>query len=228
VHRARTTQNRTCCLYGIGQSPGPTITATAARATTSIATRSVALDADTGKLKWHYQFTPHDVHDWDATECRFSRHADRRSVGKVVMFANRNGFYYTLDRTTGKTLIVASRRDDHLGKGDRRGLAGRCLLPGNGPTEKGTVTCPISSGGTNFWPPSFDPSTRTFFVNARESCMTFIAFKPEYVRASGSPAARAARAASESPAWGALRAIDPTTGERKWEFKFLSPSTSGS
>ena len=103
------------------------------------------------------------------------------------------------------------------------------LLPGHVPDEKGEVTCPDLAGGTNFWPPSFDPATRTFFVNAREVCMTFYRVEARiHRRASGSPAAPgSACRASESPAYGALRAIDPTTGERKWEFKFLSPSTSG-
>jgi alcohol dehydrogenase (cytochrome c) len=90
------------------------------------------------------------------------------------------------------------------------------------------VTCPDLTGGTNFWQPSFDPSTRTFFVNAREVCMTFYAWKPEYnpgERFTGGAGQRVR--STESPAYGALRAIDPATGERKWEFKYLTPSTSG-
>ena len=82
--------------------------------------------------------------------------------------------------------------------------------------------------GTNFWQPTFDPSTRTFFVNAREVCMTYYSWKPEYTpgeRFTGGAGQRVR--SSESPAFGALRAIDPATGERKWEFKYLTPSTSG-
>ena len=103
------------------------------------------------------------------------------------------------------------------------------LLPGHTPDEKGEVTCPDLTGGTNFWPPSFDPATRTFFVNAREVVHDLLSRGSRNTRrASGSPAAPgSACSASESPAYGALRAIDPATGERKWEFKFLSPSTSG-
>ena len=66
----------------------------------------VVLDADTGKLKWHYQFTPHDVHDYDSTEVPIL--ADLTINGqprKTVMFANRNGSYYTLDRNTGKVIV---------------------------------------------------------------------------------------------------------------------------
>ena len=137
----------------------PTITARAARATTCTAARCVALDADTGKLRWHYQFTPHDVHDWDATEVPIL--ADITIAGqprKVVMFANRNGFYYTLDRTTGKVDRRPSRSSRRPGR-RRSARDGRpMLLPGHTPDEKGEVTCPDITGGTNFWPPTFDPA----------------------------------------------------------------------
>lgn len=214
-------------LYGIG-NPGPDYHSDSRKGDNLYSNSIVALDADTGKLKWHYQFTPHDVHDWDATEVPIL--ADLPIGGqtrKVVMFANRNGFYYTLDRTNG-TLIVAkpfvvTTWAKEIGRDGRP-----VLLPGHVPDEKGEVTCPDLVGGTNFYPPSFDPATRTFFVNARETCMTFIAFKPEYVpgeRFTGGSGQRVP--ASQSPAWGAVRALDPTTGALKWEFKFLSPSTSG-
>ena len=101
-------------------------------------------------------------------------------------------------------------------------------LPGHTPDEKGTVTCPDITGGTNFWPPAFDPTTRTFFVNAREACMTYYAWKPEYKagdRFTGGAGQRVQ--SSDSPVYGALRAIDPATGERKWEFKYLNTSTAG-
>ena len=78
----------------------------------------VALDADTGKLKWHYQFTPHDVHDWDATSDPALLDLDHegRKV-KAVMMANRNGYYYALDRTNGKVLAAKAYRAGP----DRRG-----------------------------------------------------------------------------------------------------------
>ena len=102
------------------------------------------------------------------------------------------------------------------------------LLPGHTPDETGSLTCPDVTGGTNFWPPTFDPSTQTFFVNAREVCATFYAWKPDYVvgeRFTGGAAQRTATL--ERPAVGALRAIDPATGERKWEFKTTRPSLAG-
>jgi alcohol dehydrogenase (cytochrome c) len=214
-------------MYGIG-NPGPDYHSDTRKGDNLYSNSLVALDADTGALRWHYQFTPHDLHDWDATEVPVL--ADLTIAGqarKVVMFANRNGFYYPLDRTNGKPLVATPFVTTTWAK--EIGADGRpVLLPGHVPSEKGTVTCPDLTGGTNFWPPSFDPATRTFFVNAREVCMTYYAWTPEYKpgeRFTGGAGQRINSA--DSPAYGALRALDPTTGARKWEFKYLSPSTAG-
>jgi alcohol dehydrogenase (cytochrome c) len=214
-------------LYGIG-NPGPDYHSESRLGDNLYSDSLVALDVDSGKLRWHYQFTPHDVHDWDATEVPIL--ADLPIGGqtrKVVMFANRNGFYYTLDRTTGKVIVgkpfVKTTWATEIGA-DGRPVA----LPGHKPDEKGEVTCPDITGGTNFWPGAYDPSTRTFFVNAREACMTFYAWKPEYKpgeRFTGGAGQRVRSA--DMPVYGALRAIDPATGDRKWEFKYLNLSTAG-
>ena len=214
-------------MYGIG-NPGPDYHSDSRKGDNLYSNSLVALDADTGRLRWHYQFTPHDLHDWDATEVPILADlAINGQMRKTVMFANRNGFYYTLDRTTGKVIVgkpfVTTTWAKEIGADGRP-----VLLPGNVPDEKGSVTCPDLTGGTNFWQPTFDPSTRTFFVNAREVCMTYYSWKPEYTpgeRFTGGAGQRVR--SSESPAFGALRAIDPATGERKWEFKYLTPSTSG-
>ncbi len=214
-------------MYGIG-NPGPDYHSESRKGDNLYSASLVALDADTGRLGWHYQFSPHDVHDWDATEVPIL--ADLPIAGqprKVVMFANRNGFYYTLDRTTGKPIVakpfVRTTWAKEIGR-DGRPIA----QPGHVPNEDGEVTCPDITCATNFWPPSFDPTTRTFFVNAREVCMTFYAWKPEYTpgeRFTGGAGQRVRSA--DSPVYGALRALDPATGERKWEFKYLTPSTAG-
>jgi alcohol dehydrogenase (cytochrome c) len=143
------------------------------------------------------------------------------------MFANRNGFYYTLDRITGKLITVKpfvtvtwAKEFDSNGR--------PILLPGHQPDEKGTTTCPDITGGTNFWPPSYDPSTQTFFVNAREVCATYFAWKPEYQQGERFTGGAAQRVIDpDNPAYGALRALDPATGQLKWEFRYLNLSTSG-
>jgi alcohol dehydrogenase (cytochrome c) len=213
--------------YGIG-NPGPDYHSESRLGDNLYSASIVALDADTGKLRWHYQFTPHDVHDWDATEVPILADLTiAEQPRKVVMFANRNGFYYTLDRTDGKIILAKPFVQTTWAR--EIGRDGRPVLePGHTPDENGEITCPDITGGTNFWPPSFDPSTRTFFVNAREACMTFYAWKPDYKpgdRFTGGAGQRYTSA--NMPFYGALRAIDPATGERKWEFKYLRPSTSG-
>ena len=104
--------------YGIG-NPGPDYHSDS-RKGDNLQRFNRRLDADTGKLRWHYQFTPHDLHDWDATEVPVL--ADLTIAGqprKVVMFANRNGFYYTLDRTNGKVDRGKAVRGDDVGEGNR-------------------------------------------------------------------------------------------------------------
>jgi alcohol dehydrogenase (cytochrome c) len=214
-------------FYGTG-NPGPDYHSESREGDNLYSCSLVAIDADTGKLRWHYQFTPHDVHDWDSTQVPVL--ADLTIGGqprKVLMFANRNGFYYTLDRVTGKLIVgkpfVQTTWAKEVGSDGRP-----ILLPGQTPDEKGETTCPDITGGTNFWPPAYDPRTRLFFVNAREVCATYYSWKPEYTagdRFTGGAAQRAR--GPEMPAYGALRAIDPTTGERRWEFKYLNLSTSG-
>jgi len=210
-------------FYGTG-NPGPDYYSAGREGDNLYSCSLVVLDAATGKLRWHYQFTPHDVHDWDATEVPVLAELPMGGQSrKVVLFANRNGFYYTLDRATGKILLAKPYVQTTWAKEiDAQGRP--VLLPGHVPDEKGEVTCPDLRGGTNFWPPSYDPRQRLLFVNTRESCGTFFGWKPEY-----HPGERFTGGAMQSDpkAYGALRALDPTTGERKWEFRFPTPSWAG-
>jgi alcohol dehydrogenase (cytochrome c) len=187
----------------------------------------VALDVDTGKRKWHYQFTPHDVHDWDATQVPVL--GDLTIDGqprKVVMFANRNGFFYTIDRVTGK-LIVAKPFVETTWAKEISMLTGRpILLPNNHPNEQGVRTCPDLGGGTNFMSPSYDPALKLFFVTARETCAVYFAFDQEFKTGVNYEAGGTVRPRDQKN-WGALRAIDPVTAERKWEFRYPTTSSSG-
>ena len=214
-------------FFGTG-NPGPDYHGPSREGDNLYSCSLVVLDADTGKLKWHYQFTPHDVHDYDSTEVPIL--ADLTINGqprKTVMFANRNGFYYTLDRVTGKVIVAKPFVQTTWAKSiDAQGRP--MLEAGHTPDEKGERTCPDLTGGTNFWPPSFDPRSRLFYVNAREACATFYGYKPEYVagqRFTGG-AQQLVNNRDEKP-FGALRAIDPVTGERKWEFLMPTPSRAG-
>ena len=214
-------------FFGTG-NPGPDYHSESREGDNLYSCSLVVLDADTGTLKWHYQFTPHDVHDYDSTEVPIL--ADLTINGqprKTVMFANRNGFYYTLDRTNGRVIVAKPFVVTTWAKSiDAQGRP--MLEPGHVPDEKGEVTCPDLTGGTNFWPPSYDPRTRLFFVNAREACATFYAYKPEYVpgqRFTGG-AQQLVNNRDQKP-FGAFRALDPATGEKKWEFLLPTPSRAG-
>ena len=133
----------------------------------------VALDADTGRLRWHYQFTPHDVWDWDAVQMPVL--ADLTLGGqprKVVMFANRNGFFYLLDRATG-SLIRAKPFIETTWAKEIQANGRPLLLPNSLPSEEGTRVCPDQAGGTNWMAPSFDKGLGLLFITARESCGIF-------------------------------------------------------
>jgi alcohol dehydrogenase (cytochrome c) len=178
-------------------------------------------------LKWHFQFTPHDTHDWDANQIPVL--ADLTIGGKprkAVMVANRNGFFYVLDRTNGQFIHAKPFVQQTWAKEiDAKGRP--VELPDQRPSEKGTLTCPDLFGGTNFMSPSYDPSAGLFFVSARETCQVYIAEAPPdgYKAGDRTMGGRVTRAPQAST--GALRAIDPTTGERKWEIAHPAPSWAG-
>ena len=178
----------------------------------------LALDPGTGKLKWHFQFTPHDVHDWDSTHTPVI--ADLRIAGqlrKVVMVANRNGFFYTLDRVTGKHIVakpfVAQNWAKEIGPDGRP-----VLLPGHEPSPRGTTTCPDLFGATNYMPTSFDPALGLMFVTVRERCQIYSTFDEPYVP--GQTYRRGGGSKASVPETGAVRAIDPATGNLRWEFRY--------
>ncbi len=185
----------------------------------------VALDADTGEIKWHYQFTPHDVHDWDSAHVPVQ--ADLKiggQVRKVIMVANRNGFFYTLDRENGK-LLVGKPFIDGSNWAKEIGKDGRPIVLDNIGTEEKCL--PDNHGGTNFQPPTFDPELGLFFVTAHETCATWAGVKPTEPILEGARVPSGGRSLVQGhDQFSALRAIDPTTGQRRWEHKYLAyPST---
>jgi alcohol dehydrogenase (cytochrome c) len=186
----------------------------------------VALDADTGKLKWYFQFTPHDLHDWDATQIPVLIEAEINGQRrKLLIEANRNGFFYVLDRVTGKFLLAKQYARQTWAKGiDVNGRP--ILLPDTEPTPQGRYTCPGVEGGANWMSQAYSPDTGLLYVPVREHCDIFYSVPQKY------QAGRFYTGGESSPApgekdWGALRAIDPKTGDIRWEFKFSSASFGG-
>jgi alcohol dehydrogenase (cytochrome c) len=188
----------------------------------------VAIDADTGTLKWHYQFTPHDTHDWDSTHIPVL--ADLMIGGrmrKIVMVANRNGFFYTLDRTTGELLVgkpfTGTKWAREIGPDGPIVLNDGVVPPGG--SEATTPCVPDLRGATVFNPPSFDPSLQTFFVMARETCAYYSPRRQEILP--GRPSTGGGVKKLPEPDFSALRAIDPKTGALRWEYKFPTANLAG-
>ena len=186
----------------------------------------LALDADNGKLKWYFQFTPADAHDWDATETPVL--LDLEMDGKprkLLAHANRNGFFYLLDRTNGSFLFA--KPFGHVTWAREIGPDGRpLLLPVATSDEKGKVVCPGAAGATNWMSPSFSPQTGLLYVVAREQCDLFTAIPQPFHPGHPYLGSVYYKPAEEKP-WGAVRAIDPLTGKIKWEFKYISAPWAG-
>jgi len=210
--------------WGTG-NPSPNLNGSGRKGDNLYTNSLVALDADTGKLRWYYQFTPHDTHDWDANHIPVL--ADITIQGarrKVVMVANRNGFFYTLDRATGELLLAKPFARTTWAKAV--GSNGRpILLPDNEPTEQGTFICPDMDGATNWMSPAFNPEAGWMYVTTREECATYYSWAEDYKEGHSYWGGNTTR--KRGSGYGALRAIDPATGDVKWEFKYPSPSMAG-
>jgi len=210
----------------------------------------LALDPDTGKLKWFFQFTPHDLHDWDSTQIPILLDTEFRGENKKALaWANRNGFFYLLDRTMGKFLMAKAFVKQTWTKGfDDNGRPE--LIPGNQPTPEGNDRVwPGVDGGANWMSHSYSPLTELLYVFAREEHRTFSknalphattelppnapaapismanANAGAYDPVTGGAITRAVGTPEES--WGKVVAIDPATGDIKWEHRVLTPPWGG-
>jgi alcohol dehydrogenase (cytochrome c) len=185
----------------------------------------VALEVDTGKLRWHFQFTPHDVHDWDANQIPVlvDRTIDGRASARVVM-ANRNGFFYLLDRRSGEFVLARQYAKQTWAKGiDHRGRP--IVIPGMEPSEKGTLVYPSLQGATNWASPAFSPLTGLLYVPVRE--MGSVYFKSDVEYRPGTLFTGGSEKALEEESWGAVRALHVDTGAAVWDFKLPTPPWGG-
>jgi alcohol dehydrogenase (cytochrome c) len=200
---------------------------------------AIALDADTGKLKWYFQFTPHDEYDYDSVQVPVLVDGNWKGTPrKMMMWANRNGFFYVLDRTNGKFLYGTPFTKQTWAVGlDEAGRPIRA--PNSSPTPAGTLIYPGVQGGTNWYSPSYSPRTGLFYISSWQDYYMDLAKMPaEYA-----PGQRYTGGAPRSPTptlqrgpintWtaengsGAVVAVDPNTGEKKWQFKMTDVTGSG-
>ena len=188
---------------------------------------ALALNGDTGEMEWYFQFTPHDMHDWDAIQVPIP--ADLQMGGgirKVMMWANRNAFYYTLDRETGEFLVgepfarqTWAERLDTTGRPIRR--------PDTSPSVEGTVVSPPVGGGTNWFSPSFSPRTELFYVMAFDSEAEYYIRDDTYEEGRTFTGGGSQSTGPMDHSTSAVRAIDPKTGTRRWEYQVQPRSTAG-
>jgi len=184
----------------------------------------VALDADTGKVKWHYQFTPHDVHDWDSTSdpVLLDLALNGRTV-KSVMMANRNGFFYALDRATGKLLVTKAYTK--VTWADGIGADGRPIrISGQDPTPEGNKTCPGMGGGHNWQATAYSPQTGLYYFSSSENCMLYYKTKQDFEEGQWYQASTVDRNPSGT---GRIVALDPKNGQTVWQFDMVSSPTAG-
>jgi alcohol dehydrogenase (cytochrome c) len=138
----------------------------------------LALDPDTGELKWYFQFTPHDLYDFDANETTVLVDAEEGGATRhLLVQANRNGFLYVLDRSNGK-FLSATQFVQKVNWANGVDKSGRPLLSGRIPTAQGTSICPGINGATNWFSPSYNPDSGLFFVMVLESCNIYFS-KPK-------------------------------------------------
>lgn len=190
----------------------------------------LALDADTGKLKWFYQFTPHDEVDYDATQVPVLADIEWKGAPrKVMLWANRNGLMYVMDRTSGEFLLGKPFVKVNWMNGfDEKGRPMR--VPGKVPSPEGTLIMPTVLGATNWYPPSFSPRTGWFYIPLWENTAT-IAKLGAFPKGVGNNPMGAVNLQpdfkTEDEGYGAVSAFDPQTGERKWEFKMTDITWAG-
>jgi alcohol dehydrogenase (cytochrome c) len=203
----------------------------------------LAIDPDTGKLRWHFQFTPNDAYDYDSVQIPVLVDMNFNGApAKLMLWANRNGYFYALDRETGKFLLGKPFVKVNWSSGlDERGR------PIPTPQAPGEPTWPGNQGATNWYSPSFSPRTGLFYLSAWENYATIYTKAPaEYQpgryfvggnftvlgpvpNATPMPTLRRGPINNwtEAVGTGAVLAIDPNTGEQKWKFEMVDVSDSG-
>ncbi len=178
----------------------------------------VVLDADTGELMWHFQFTPHDTHDWDAVQVPVlaNLQMDGRER-KLLLWGNRNGFYYVLDRTSGEFLRAQAFVKQTWAEGmDENGRP--ILIPGMEPTETGVEVFPGITGGTNWWSPSYSPTANLFYVRSYDGADIFYKREDDFEEGDLYLGGYGEAADAPENVTTAIRALDPLTGDLRWEY----------
>ena len=214
-------------FWGVG-NPGPWLATL--RPGDNLYTDSViALDPATGKVKWHFQYTPHDTWDYDGTNETVLTDIDHDGKSyKAIVSASRNGWFYAIDRTDGKLIYAQKFATATSVKGVVNGkmVTEDSLRP---TVDKEVMTCPSFLGGKNWWPIAVDTKEHTAFVPTMHTCMTIKGASVSYK--AGLPFLGESFKVIRDPAfpdeWGSVQAIDTNTGKQTWRFKSALPWNDG-
>jgi len=213
-------------LYWGTGNPGPDYDGGPRSGDNLYAASLLALNAATGKLQWHFQFTPHDTHDWDANHVPILLDAPfegRRR--KLAIVANRNGFFYVLDRQTGEFLLGRPYAKQTWAAGlDAYGRP--TVRAATEPKPEGTLVYPGIHGATNWNSPSYSPDTRLLYVAARQEGTVFYRATAEYIAGNYFSAGGMRGIPGVEPS-GSIKALDPLTGVERWEFPLHGPPWAG-
>ena len=224
--------------WGVG-NPGPDWNGDSRAGDNLYSDCVVALDPDTGKLKWHYQFSPHDEFDYDSVQVPVL--GDIQIEGrtrKVVMWANRNGVYYVIDRVTGQFLKGKPfTKVTWMNGFDSKGRP--LPTPGAAPSREGTLMYPSVQGATNWYSPSYSPRTGLFYVSIWDNTSTyFVKNSDKYSEGQryvgGYPRTNFSlnrggqvNTRTAEDGHGALLAVEAATGEEKWRMDYVDVTDAG-
>lgn len=186
----------------------------------------LALKPDTGELQWYYQYTPHDLHDWDAQQTPMLIDAEFRGQRRrLLVQANRNGFFYVLDRTNGELLLTTPFVKNLTWASEVSSDGRPKILPNSDPTPGGVKVCPAVEGATNWMSTAFNPSTGLFYVMALEKCAIYTKSSAVW-EAGKSFYGGATRNVPGEAGKKYLRALDIQTGKIVWEYAQAGPANS--
>lgn len=208
---------RNLVFWGVG-NPGPVFQEDARPGDNLYSNCVLALDATTGKLRWYFQFTPGDAHDWDSTQQPILGDIEWQGRQRaVVLWANRNAFFYALDRDTGEFLFARPFVKQTWNEGfDSKGRPR--IAEGAKPSKTGSLVWPAIMSATNWWPPSYDRSRQLVFVPSSDAAgMYFRSEEVRFERGERFEGSVASTYSPNHPTTAYVKAIDARTGEIRWE-----------
>jgi alcohol dehydrogenase (cytochrome c) len=177
----------------------------------------LAIDADSGKIKWYFQFTPHDVYDYDSVQTPVLIDAEYEGKPrKLLLEANRNGYFYVLDRVTGK-FLSATPFAERINWAKGIDAKGRPIYTDVQPSAAGTLTCPGDAGATNWFSPAYNEDTRLFYFIELDEC-TVNMVKPEAFEPGKEYYATGTKEEPNTPGKKYLLALDWSTHQLAWKY----------